>query len=195
MLEESDTEEEDENFELYLSDNEDNEEWPQEQMEMEEETDMTPLTSQELEGSEPEQITETILIHEPPVVEKRLTRSQTTLQKQRQASHSKINAEAEETEKRNDSSDSEEGEVIEEQRGEEEEIELENKNEKEDKLDPIIDFCNVIESKELLFLRKDNITYFVDTNGNPLDSGSQKLFERNALPNIFYAGTGKGNKI
>lgn len=44
----------------------------------------------------------------------------------------------------------------------------------------IVDKNNIIESKELLFLRKDNVTYFMDTDGNPLDSGSQKLFERNA---------------
>jgi len=35
---------------------------------------------------------------------------------------------------------------------------------------------NVIESRDLLFLRKDNIAYFVDTYDKPLDSGSQKLF-------------------
>jgi len=35
-----------------------------------------------------------------------------------------------------------------------------------------------------LFLRKDNIAYFVDVNGKPLDSGSQKLFERNEIPNL-----------
>jgi len=28
-----------------------------------------------------------------------------------------------------------------------------------------------------LFLRKNNVVYFVDINGKPLDSGSQKLFE------------------
>jgi len=38
---------------------------------------------------------------------------------------------------------------------------------------------SVIETGDLLFLRKNNVAYFVDTNGRPLDSGSQKLFERN----------------
>jgi len=43
---------------------------------------------------------------------------------------------------------------------------------------------NVIDSRDLLFLRKDNIAYFVDINGKPLDSGSQKLFERNEIPSL-----------
>ena len=41
---------------------------------------------------------------------------------------------------------------------------------------------NIINSRNLLFLRRDNIAYFVDINGRPLDSGSQKLFERNKIP-------------
>jgi len=40
---------------------------------------------------------------------------------------------------------------------------------------------SVIETRDLLFLRKDNVAYFVDTNEKPLDSGSQKLFERNDI--------------
>ncbi|KAL6266190.1 hypothetical protein P5V15_003050 [Pogonomyrmex californicus] len=43
---------------------------------------------------------------------------------------------------------------------------------------------NVVDFRELLFLRKDNVAYFVDVNGNPLDSGVQKLFERNELPTL-----------
>jgi len=31
---------------------------------------------------------------------------------------------------------------------------------------------NIIESRELLFLHKDNFAYFVDIHGKPLDSGS-----------------------
>jgi len=42
---------------------------------------------------------------------------------------------------------------------------------------------NVIKTRDLLFLRKDNVAYF-DTNGKPLDSGSQKLFERNDIPKL-----------
>ena len=38
---------------------------------------------------------------------------------------------------------------------------------------------NIIDSRELLFLRKDHVAYFVDIHGNPLDAGSQKFFERN----------------
>lgn len=76
MLEESDTEEEDDSFELPLL-GESNKEWFPEQTEMEEETDTIPFISRELPEPEPEQITETVQIHEPPVFEKRQTRSQT----------------------------------------------------------------------------------------------------------------------
>ncbi|KAL6268253.1 hypothetical protein P5V15_001368 [Pogonomyrmex californicus] len=56
-----------------------------------------------------------------------------------------------------------------------------------DKLNPtIIDYKlmknNVVDSHELLFLRKDNIAYFVDVDGNPLDFGARKLLECNELP-------------
>ena len=43
---------------------------------------------------------------------------------------------------------------------------------------------NTVDFWELLFLRKDNIAYFVDTNEKPLDYGSQKLFERNEIPSL-----------
>jgi len=54
----------------------------------------------------------------------------------------------------------------------------------------VINFCN------LLFLRKDNIAYFVDINEKPLDTGSQKLFERNEIPNLgSLTRKSKGHKI
>lgn len=37
--------------------------------------------------------------------------------------------------------------------------------------------------------------YFVDTNGKPLDSGLQKLFERNSLPNLRSLVLGKPKAI
>jgi len=52
---------------------------------------------------------------------------------------------------------------------------------------------NIIDSCDLLFLRKDNIAYFVD--GKPLDSGSQKLFERNEIPNLGSLILGKVKAI
>jgi len=44
-------------------------------------------------------------------------------------------------------------------------------------------------------LRKDNVAYFVDTDGKPLDSGSQKLFERNEIPNLGSLALGKAKAI
>jgi len=54
---------------------------------------------------------------------------------------------------------------------------------------------NILNSRELLFLRKDNVAYFVNTNGKPLDSGSQKLFERNEIPNLGGLALGKPKAI
>jgi len=54
---------------------------------------------------------------------------------------------------------------------------------------------NIIDSRELLFLRKNNIAYFVDINGKPLDSGSQKLFEQNEIPNLGSLTLGKAKAI
>ena len=63
----------------------------------------------------------------------------------------------------------------EEENQEEEEFEEEHKIQKlKGKIRPIIvnDQTienNILDSRELLFLRKDNVAYFVDTNGRPLD--------------------------
>jgi len=54
---------------------------------------------------------------------------------------------------------------------------------------------NILDSRELLFLRKDNVAYFVNTDGKPLDSGSQKLFERNEIPNLGSLALGKAKAI
>ena len=55
---------------------------------------------------------------------------------------------------------------------------------------------NILDSREQLFLRKNiflrnNIAYFVDTNGRPLDLGSQKLFERNEISRLGDLALGK----
>ncbi|KAG5318833.1 POL4 protein, partial [Pseudoatta argentina] len=54
---------------------------------------------------------------------------------------------------------------------------------------------NILDSRELLFLRKDNVAHFVDTNGRPLDLGSQKLFERNEMPCLGDLALGKAKVI
>ena len=54
---------------------------------------------------------------------------------------------------------------------------------------------NILDSRDLLFLRKDNSVYFVDTNGKPLDSGSQKLFERNEISHLENLALGKAKVI
>ena len=42
---------------------------------------------------------------------------------------------------------------------------------------------NVIDSYNLIFLRKNKVAYF-DINGKPLHSGLQKLFEQNKIPSL-----------
>ena len=46
-----------------------------------------------------------------------------------------------------------------------------------------------------MFLRKDNVAYFVDTNERSLNSGSQKLFERNEIPCLKDLTVGKAKAI
>ena len=41
---------------------------------------------------------------------------------------------------------------------------------------------NIIESKELLQFRKDNIAYFIASDGSPCDKGSRVLIEANKIP-------------
>ncbi|XP_032690713.1 uncharacterized protein LOC116853662 [Odontomachus brunneus] len=43
---------------------------------------------------------------------------------------------------------------------------------------------NLVESRDLHFLLKDNLLYFTDILGNPLDSGARKLFERQEIPKL-----------
>ncbi|XP_018374503.1 PREDICTED: uncharacterized protein LOC108768539, partial [Trachymyrmex cornetzi] len=54
---------------------------------------------------------------------------------------------------------------------------------------------NVIDSRDLLFLCKDNVAYFVNTKGKPLDSGSQKLFERNEIPSLNPLTLGEAKAV
>ena len=41
---------------------------------------------------------------------------------------------------------------------------------------------NIVESKELLQFRPDNVTYFVASNGDPCDKGYRTLIEANKIP-------------
>ena len=41
---------------------------------------------------------------------------------------------------------------------------------------------NIVESKELLQFRRDYITYFVASNGDPCDEGCRTLIEANKIP-------------
>ncbi|KYN30361.1 hypothetical protein ALC56_15337, partial [Trachymyrmex septentrionalis] len=43
---------------------------------------------------------------------------------------------------------------------------------------------NILDSRKLLFFRKNNVAYFVDINERLLNSRSQKLFERNEVPRL-----------
>ncbi|KAL6421668.1 hypothetical protein ACFW04_014483 [Cataglyphis niger] len=156
--------------------------------EMLENSDTTlPFTSAELDEPDYLTITEKALIHNPYEPNKIQTRSQT---KRENWEQNKIadkpydnEEEIQEIIKENDPSDK----ISED--GEENEEDIINQNLKARKVKPAIienriTKSNIIDSRELLFLRKDNVAYFVDTQGKPLDSGSQKLFERNGLPNM-----------
>ena len=45
--------------------------------------------------------------------------------------------------------------------------------------------CQLIEVKDLIHCRKDNIIYFVDNKGNPCDEGALKLIEHNKIEPNF----------
>ncbi|KAL6427138.1 hypothetical protein ACFW04_008640 [Cataglyphis niger] len=185
--EEEEEEEEDNDFHLYLSDIEDAEKVTSESNLLNNNSDTLPFTSAELDEPDYLTITEKALIHNPYEPNKIQTRSQT---KQENWEQNKIadkpydnEEEIQEITKENDPSDK----ISED--GEENEEDIINQNLKARKVKPAIienriTKSNIIDSRELLFLRKDNVAYFVDTQGKPLDSGSQKLFERNGLPNM-----------
>ncbi|KAL6264251.1 hypothetical protein P5V15_004340 [Pogonomyrmex californicus] len=195
MLEEPDEEEEieeDENFELYFSDDEQTENLLSDDNLFRDNTDSIPFTQEELDELLVQQ-TKKALIHDPPRARRVLTRSQTinernkrlkSTQSQRRNKPKEIEDQTNKSDKEKESdenTDDEEGSEI----TNEENEELNNIN----KLKPtIIDHKlmknNVVDSRELLFFRKDNVAYFVDVDGNPLDSGAQKLLERNELPTL-----------
>jgi len=77
MLEESDEDEEDEDFELYVSDNEKIDETSSDDDLLEENLDTIPFTQEELCEPEKLQITEKALIHDSLKYDRIQTRSQT----------------------------------------------------------------------------------------------------------------------
>ncbi|KAM0724679.1 Retrovirus-related Pol polyprotein from transposon 17.6 [Formica fusca] len=205
LLEKSDSEEEeeeDDDFHLYLSDMEENEEIIAESDLLNNNNDTLPFTQTELNEPDYLSITEKALIHDPPKQNKIQTRSRTARQSIKQNKitnelHSD-EGEIEEIEERNGPPDK----ISDSEKEDEEENEQDiiNKNLKSRKTKPAfienrIIHGNVIDSRELLFLRKDNIVYFVDIQGRPLDSGSQKLFERKELPNLGSLVLGKVKAI
>ena len=108
MLERTDEEEEDENFELYLSDNEEDEGQMPDNNLSDENTDSIPFTYEELCESPRLQITEEALIHEPPNYSQMQTRSQTKNKKVHQEMLSQENEnEIKEVGNRNDPPDKE----------------------------------------------------------------------------------------
>jgi hypothetical protein len=52
---------------------------------------------------------------------------------------------------------------------------------------------NIIKVRDQLWMRKDNYAYFVKTNGEPCDKGSEKLAERSEIPSLgeLYIGQAK----
>ncbi|KMQ88977.1 enzymatic polyprotein endonuclease reverse [Lasius niger] len=218
MLEESDIEEEEEeeeedfdDFHLHLSDTEEFENMITENNLPENNTDILSPTPKELNESPKSQFTVEALVHNPPKQNKIRTRSQTAKQniKPINAINKLDNSngdDTEEIEERNDPPDkdfyTEERNEKEEERNEEEEEEdiinqnlILRKRRKPIVIENKIIKNNIIDSRELLFLRKDNVAYFVNTQGKPLDSGSQKLFERNGLPNLGSLVLGKAKAI
>jgi len=206
MLEESDEGEEDEDFELYLSDDEkfDNLSADLEKDLFDEHADSMPFTQEELCESPKLQITERALIHDPPRNDRILTRSQTksrNIDQEKSFNDSQRDEnEIKEIKDRNDPPDKGSDTEDDEKTDDEEEKSVINNNENQSpRINPsIIDiqtFKNsVIETSDLLFLRKDNVAYFVDTE-KPLDSGSQKLFERNDIPKLGSLDLGEAKTI
>jgi len=194
MLEESDEEEEDENFELYVSDDEKIDE-PSPNDLPEESSDSIPFTQEELCEPSKLQITEKALIHDLPRYDRIQTRSQTRNKNIRQeTSPDKLQEYADKIEEMEDGNDSDKESDIEDDKSIDSKEDLNDENQMSQVKPTITDIqtfkSNIIDSRDLLFLRKDNIAYFVDINGKPLDSGSQKLFER-----FPYSRKSKGHKV
>lgn len=54
---------------------------------------------------------------------------------------------------------------------------------------------NIIESRDLHYLRKDNLLYFTDTLGNPVDIGARKLYERQEIPKLNNLHLGQATLV
>jgi len=201
MLEESDEDEEDENFELYVSDDKEINEISPDNDLPDENLDSIPFTQEELCGSSKLQITEKALIHDLPKYDRIQTRSQICRNKNIHQETSldilqKYADKIEEMEDRNDPPDEESDIEDDESIDSEEDLNIKNDENQMSQIKPTVTDIqtfksNIIDSHDLLFLRRDNIAYFVDVIGKPLDSGSQKLFKRNEIPNLGSLTLGK----
>ncbi|XP_029670024.1 ring-infected erythrocyte surface antigen-like [Formica exsecta] len=182
LLEKSDSEEkeEEDNFHLYLSDNEETEEITPENHLFDNTTDTLLFTPAELNEPNYLSTTEQALIHDLPRQNRIQTRSQTIKQNTKQNKISnELHSNEEEIEEIEDRNDPPDKDSDSDKKNEEEDEEnIINQNLKTKKTKPMIIEnrlikSNIIDSRKLLFLRKDNVAYFVDTQGKPLDSGSQ----------------------
>ena len=187
----------DDDYRLHFSDTQNTEELIRNNSQKEI-SDSIPFTQEELEEPSTQKV-ERALIHDPPKPKRMLTRSQTA---QRTILDSnEITKERNENEiillsDKNDPPDKEDSNS----KSEEEEEDKNNSSDEYSKHKPTVISSqtinkNIIESRDLLFLRKDNLAYFVDINGKPLDTGSQKLFERNQLPNFGLLTLGEAKAI
>src|SRR5436190_152070 len=212
MLEEPDSneeeeeveEEEDEDFHLHYSDTEEIENLISENNLLNNDADTPATILEEQNESCKPQVTKQTLNHEPTTHDKIQTRSKTAKYKKNIEKSNKENDlpdKENKTEKKNkdketEEKDNKEGETETEKDNEQDEI---NKNLKLKKKKSFVieneTAKNIIDSRELLFLRKDHVAYFVDIHGNPLDAGSQKLFERNELPKLGPLVLGKTKAI
>jgi len=190
-LEESNEDEEDENFELYVSDDEKiNETSPDDDKNL----DFIPFMQEELREPPKLQIIEKALIHDLPkyVIEFKLEAKRKIkifVKKYHPEKLQEYADKIEEMEDRNDSPDKKSDIEDDKSIDNKEDLNIKNNENQMSHMKPtIIDIQtfkgNVIDIRDLLFLRKDNIAYFDDINGKPLDSGSQKLFERNEISNL-----------
>ena len=204
ILEESDNEEEqeveDDDLYLHYSDSEEIEDPISEQDLLIDNID-TQVTEKSSD-SPGEQVIEKALIHDPPTRDRMRTRSQTTKLKENTEKIQQKNELPNEEDSIQEYPEEKENVERKDKEIEKEEEELDeiNKNIASKKKKPVIIEnkiikSNIIDSRDLLFLRKDHVAYFVDIHGNPLDAGSQKLFERNELPNLESLTLGKAKAI
>ncbi|KAG5314888.1 POL4 protein, partial [Pseudoatta argentina] len=178
MLEELDEEnEEDEDFKLYLTDDEPLEDLFPDDHPPEEDTNSTSLTRKETEKPREPQTMENTITHNIPqsiIIKCSLEAKQQKIEIPSRISYPEISHNKRMRRKEKEKLKGKTGPII---------------------INDQIIKNNILDSRDLLFLRKDNVAYFVDTNGRSLDSGSQKLFERNEIPRLEDLALGKAKVV